>query len=340
MLIYNLKLKDLEDDILNNGFKKYRAMQVFEWLYQKKISNFSDMSNIGSDLMVYLNEKYQMDCLTLVKQTESSDQTVKLLYKLNDGNLIETVLMKHHYGLSLCITSQVGCNMGCLFCASGRLKKMRDLETAEMLAQVIKTEKILDVKINSVVVMGIGEPFDNYDNLVAFLETINHPKGMAIGARHLTVSTCGIIPKIYEFAKLNTQVNLAISLHSANNEKRAELMPINKRYPLNDLMNAIRDYIKSTGRRVTIEYILIKDINDSLDDAKALSRLLKGMNVYVNLIPYNEVEELDIKRSAIESRNKFYQLLVNENIDVTLRRETGGDIDAACGQLRSKNGGL
>ena len=341
MRIYNLNLEQLEDTLVSNGFKKYRALQVFEWLYKKKVTTFSKMTNIGNELIEYLEKNYEIDILEIEKKNESTDGTVKLLYKLYDGNLIETVLMKHHYGLSVCITSQVGCNMGCQFCASGRLKKIRNLETSELLAQVIKTSQILDADIKSVVVMGIGEPFDNFDSLVGFLKIINHPRGLAIGARHLSVSTCGIVPKILEFADLNLQVNLAISLHAPIDSKRSYLMPINNRYRISELMNALKRYIEITNRRVTIEYILIAGVNDTIEDAKELVKILKGLNVYVNLIPYNEVKELNFKRSSIESRNKFYDILAKERIDVTLRRETGNDIDAACGQLRSKTqGGL
>ncbi|MDL2292445.1 23S rRNA (adenine(2503)-C(2))-methyltransferase RlmN [Acholeplasma sp. OttesenSCG-928-E16] len=337
MLIYDLTLEELESNFIKKGFKKYRALQVFEWLYKHNVESFDEMTNIPSDLLDYLKESFTLKGLTLIEKQESEDQTIKLLYKLNDGNLIETVLMNHHYGKSICVTTQVGCNMGCLFCASGQLKKIRDLSSGEITMQIIETKKILNTKINYVVVMGIGEPFDNFNNLKGFLFNINNPKGLAIGARHITVSTCGIIPKIDEFASIPFQVNLAISLHAPNDHIRSSLMPINKRYPINDLITSVKDYILKTKRRVTIEYILISDFNDKIEDAKQLAALLKGMNVYVNLIPYNEVKNVNLTRSKDEARKAFYDTLKKNNINVTLRRETGLDIAAACGQLRSNN---
>jgi 23S rRNA (adenine2503-C2)-methyltransferase len=262
---------------------------------------------------------------------------MKCLYSLHDGHLIESVLMKHHYGNSICVTTQVGCNIGCSFCASGLLKKKRDLTAGEIISQIIETEKLLGERIAYVVVMGIGEPFDNYDRLIRFLTTINHPKGLAIGARHITVSTSGIVPKIKEYAHFPLQVNLAISLHAPNNEIRTKLMKINQAYPVEEVIGAIKYYLSVANRRVTIEYILIDGVNDSQEVATELVKVLRGLNVYVNLIPYNEVLEAPYKRSKSETMVAFYDTLKKNNIQVTLRKEQGHDINAACGQLRSQH---
>lgn len=244
--------------------------------------------------------------------------------------------MNHHYGNSLCISTQVGCNMGCKFCESGRLKKVRNLETSEMVEQILKVEQEEQLRISHVVVMGIGEPFDNYDHLVKFIEIINHPKGLALGSRHITVSTCGIIPKIKEFSNLPYQVNLAISLHAPNDEIRNRIMPINKVYTINELMKTLKDYVKKTNRRVTFEYILLKGINDREKDAIELAHLVKDLTCYVNLIPYNETNNLAFKRSDYETITKFYDILKKNKVNATIRKEFGSNISAACGQLRSK----
>ena len=248
--------------------------------------------------------------------------------------------MRHDYGNSICISSQVGCNMGCKFCESGRRKKVRNLLVHEMVLQVLMIEEEIGERISHVVVMGIGEPFDNYDNLVKFLKIINNPKGLAIGSRHITVSTCGIIPKIEEFSNIGLQFNLAISLHAPNNEIRNKIMPINKVYPLGDLMVALKKYFKKTNRRITFEYVLLEGVNDSLDNARELSNLVKGLNCYINLIPYNETNNLGFKRSSTVQIMRFYDILKKNGIGVTIRREFGGKISAACGQLRSKKEGL
>ena len=249
--------------------------------------------------------------------------------------------MKHDYGNSVCVSSQVGCNMSCAFCESGRLKKVRNLETYEMVLQLLNIEKICNIKITHVVLMGIGEPFDNYQNVMNFIDIINSGKGMDIGARHITVSTCGVVPKIKEFTNFGKQINLAISLHAPNNEIRNKLMPINKAYPLEVLIPTLKEYIKKTNRRLTFEYILLSGINDTEECALELVKLIKGMNAYVNLIPYNETSHIEFKRSSEENIMKFYDILKKNNISVTIRREFGGTVDAACGQLRSKyEGGL
>lgn len=337
MLIYDLTFDDLEQFLVEKGYPKYRADQVWHWVYKQKVDSFNEMTNLPPDLITLLSESFDFNSMELVIKNVSADGTMKMLYDLHDQNLIETVLMKHNYGMSVCVTTQVGCNMGCRFCASGILKKHRDLSAGEIVAQIIKTEKDSGVRISSVVVMGIGEPFDNYKNLVKFLQIINHPKGLAIGARHITVSTSGLVPKIKEYAHLGIQVNLAISLHAPNDNIRSELMPINKRFSVTQVIDAIKYYINITNRRVTIEYIMIQEVNDSEEIAQELANLLKGMNVYVNLIPYNKVKEAPFERSTLERRERFYEVLKANKITATLRREQGHDINAACGQLRSQH---
>lgn len=335
MNLYGLTLERLEDYFLKNEEKKFKATQVFEWLYQKRVKNINDFSNIKVAIREQLKKDFILD-LPIIRKRQIDSDTEKYLFSLQDNELVEAVLMRHDYGNSLCVSSQVGCNMGCRFCESGRLKKVRNLEAYEMVGQILAIEDLIQERISSVVVMGIGEPFDNYDNVIDFVKIINHPKGIAIGARHITISTCGIIPKIKEFSKLPLQVNLAISLHAPTNEIRNKIMPINKAYPLEELITAIKEYINKTNRRVTMEYILLKDVNDSFSDAIKLASLIRGMNVYVNLIPYNETSHIEFKKSDKSRIDLFYQTLQQEKINVTVRREFGSKISAACGQLRSK----
>jgi len=337
VLIYDETYEGLSSFLIENNYKNYRVNQIWRWLYQNKVRNFNDMSNLPKDLILLLEEKYHFKALELVLKNQSADGTLKCLYALKDGHLIETVLMNHHYGLSVCVTTQVGCNIGCSFCASGIKKKERNLTAGELIAQVIETEKLYSERISHIVVMGIGEPFDNYKNLLQFLNVVNDQKGMAIGARHITVSTSGLVPKIIDFADLNTQVNLAISLHAPNNEVRTSLMKINMAYPIEKVIDAIKYYIDKTNRRVTIEYILINNVNDQVEHAIELAYLLKGLNVYVNLIPYNEVKEAPYVRSSKSNQLKFYDTLKKLKINTTLRKEQGHDINAACGQLRSSH---
>ncbi len=337
MLIYDVTKEELIEFLKAHDFKKYRAEQVWHWLYKQKITAFNEMLNMPKELIELLEQNYSLQALELVIKHKSQDGTLKCLYSLHDGHLIESVLMRQHYGNSICVTTQVGCNIGCSFCASGQLKKKRDLTAGEIIAQIIDTERELKERINYVVVMGIGEPFDNYENLLRFLSIINDPKGLSIGARHITVSTSGIVPKIKEYAHMGMQVNLAISLHAPNNEIRTKLMKINQAYPVEEVIDAIRYYLKVANRRVTIEYILIDEVNDMESVAKELVTVLRGLNVYVNLIPYNEVIEAPYKRSKMESQLKFYDILKKNRIQVTLRKEQGHDINAACGQLRSQH---
>lgn len=337
--IYSMDIDDLEKYLLSIDEKKYRAMQIMEWLYIKRVDSFLEMSNLKKELIDKLDRDFYFDKLDIIKKQESVDVN-KYLLKLSDNNTIEAVLMNHNYGNSLCISTQVGCNMGCSFCESGRLKKVRNLETGELILQILKIEKDLHKRISHVVIMGIGEPFDNYDNLVKFIKIVNYPKGISLGSRHITVSTCGIIPKIEEFMDLPFQVNLAISLHAPNDDLRSKLMKINKVYNVNALIKVVKKYITKTNRRVTFEYIMLDHINDTDDCAKELVSLLRGINCYVNLIPYNETENIAFKRSKKEQIMHFYDILRKNGINVTIRREYGGSIDAACGQLRAKGEGL
>lgn len=332
--IFGYTKKMLEDYFLDIGEKKFKATQVFEWLYVHKIWNIFEFSNIKKSVLDKMDADFTLDFIKM-EIVEEGNLVKKFLFRLQDGEKIEAVLMEHDYGLSVCVSSQVGCNMGCRFCESGRLKKVRNLETYEIVEQILLIEKYIGKRISSVVLMGIGEPFDNYDNIIDFIRIINDAKGLAIGARHITVSTCGLVPKIVEFSNLDLQVNLALSLHGATDEVRNKIMPINKAYNLESVMMAISDYIKKTNRRVTIEYVMLDNINDREIDAINLSKLLKGMNVYVNLISYNETNNIDYKKS--KRINEFFQSLKNKGINVTIRREFGGTIKAACGQLRSES---
>ena len=305
--IYNFSLEELENYFLSINEKKFRATQVFEWLYRNRINSFDEMTNISKNVISHLKENFELEQLEIVTKQISSDGTTKYLFKLKDGKLIETVLMRHNYGNSICVTTQVGCNMGCSFCASGELGKVRSLEAGELIEQVLQVQKDLDKdfeRVTNIVVMGIGEPFDNYDNVIKFLRVVNYPKGLEIGARHITVSTCGIVPKIYEFAEFELQVNLAISLHAPNDALRSEIMKINKAYKIEEVMNAVKYYIQKTNRRVTFEYILLRDVNDSEACAKELARLIKGINAYVNLIPYNEVITKPYKKVTKEKAER------------------------------------
>ncbi|MED3624275.1 23S rRNA (adenine(2503)-C(2))-methyltransferase RlmN [Neobacillus thermocopriae] len=337
--IYSLELHELKEWLKEQGEKPFRADQIFDWLYKKRVGSFEEMSNLSKSLREKLKAQFQITTLNTVVQQSSSDGTIKFLFELQDGYSIETVLMRHDYGNSVCVTTQVGCRIGCTFCAStlGGLK--RHLEAGEIVAQVVKVQKALDEtneRVSSVVIMGIGEPFDNYDNMLSFLKIINHDKGLNIGARHITVSTSGIIPKIYQFADENMQINFAISLHAPNTELRTRLMPINKAYKLDDLMKAVRYYIDKTGRRVSFEYGLFGGVNDSVAHAEELADLIKGLKCHVNLIPVNYVPERDYVRTPRDQIFAFEKTLKKRGINVTIRREHGHDIDAACGQLRAK----
>ena len=303
--IYDYSLEQLTEYFALIKQKPFRAKQVFSWLYQKDAQSFEDMSDLSKDLRNQLNEEFTLDVLKIKEKQVSRDGTIKYLFELLDGSLIESVLMIHDYGRSLCVTSQVGCNMKCTFCASGLLNRQRNLTAGEIVAQIIKVQEDIKQRISHVVVMGTGEPFDNYDNVMNFVRIINHPHGLAIGARHITISTCGLIDGINKYSEEGIQTNLAISLHAPNDEIRNELMPINKVYPMDDLREAVSNYINKTNRRVTFEYILLKDINDDIIYARQLAHYLRGLNAYVNLIPYNSVDEHGYQPSSKEQAEKF-----------------------------------
>ena len=332
--IYGYTIEMLEGYFTSIGEKKFKASQVYDWLYKKRVTSFDEMTNIGINIREKLKNDFSMDKIKVLTKQKGIDVS-KYLFGLADNNKIEAVLMYHDYGTSLCVSSQVGCNMSCTFCESGRLKKVRNLEAYEIVEQVLLIEEMEGVRISHIVMMGIGEPFDNYDNVIRFINIINNDKGIAIGSRHITVSTCGVVPKIKEFSKLDKQVNLAISLHASNDELRRKLMPIDKVYPLDLLMATIKEYLENDGRRVTFEYIMLKDVNDKEENALELAKLLKGMNAYVNLIPYNETSHIEYKKSSKDTIMKFYDTLKKNNINVTIRKEFGSTVSAACGQLRS-----
>jgi 23S rRNA (adenine2503-C2)-methyltransferase len=342
--IYGLTFEQLTAWLMEHGHKKFRASQVWDWLYKKRVTEFSEMNNVNKEVIALLEDHFYIQSLDLHTKQESADGTIKFLFNLKDNNLIETVLMRHKYGLSVCVTTQVGCNIGCSFCASGILAKNRDLSSGEIVEQIMNVQHHLDKmgkdeRVSHVVVMGIGEPFDNFENLIDFLQVIKDQKGLAIGARHITVSTSGLSNKIYEFADLNMQVNLAISLHAPNNELRTRIMKINRAFPIEKLMEAVHYYLEKTNRRITIEYILLKDVNDHREEALQLADLLgdKRHLAYVNLIPYNPVNEhIEYERSEEKSILAFYDTLKKRGINCGIRHEQGTDIDAACGQLRSK----
>jgi len=337
--IYSYTLNDLSDRFVEIGEKKYRAKQVYEWIYEKEVYDFSKMTNLSVKLQEKLNTYFDTSLLVIKEKQESRDGTIKYLLELKDGGLIEAVLMVHNYGRSLCVTSQLGCNMGCRFCASGLLKKQRNLTASEMVSEVLTVQHDLNERVSHVVIMGTGEPFDNYDEVIKFVYVINEPKGLAIGARHITISTCGLIPGIERMSDEKLQINLAISLHASNDDVRNELMPINKVYPMDSLREAIASYIKKTNRRVTLEYILLKDVNDDIKYATQLAHYLRGLNVYVNLIPYNAVDEHGYAKSPDHKIQAFKAELLRLKINCTLRKEHGSDIDGACGQLRAKKVG-
>jgi len=332
--IFDFKLEDLTSYLEDNGYSKFVSKQIYDWIYKKRVFDFDKMSNIKLELREQLKKDFDISMLKLVRR-QTSKETNKYLFELDDGNLIESVLMRHDYGLSVCVSSQIGCNMGCSFCESGRLKKVRDLLPGEIVRQILMIEEDVGMRISSVVVMGIGEPFDNYDNIMDFIRIINSPFGIAIGARHITVSTSGLVPMIKRYADEDLQTNLAISLHAPNDELRNKIMKVNKAYNISELIAAINEYIEKTNRRVTIEYVMLSMVNDSEENANELADLLRGMNVYVNLIPYNETSHIEYKKSPNDRVMKFYDTLKRRGINVTVRREFGGNIDAACGQLRA-----
>ena len=335
--IKDYNLEELKQELNSIGEKPFRAEQIFKWIYQDKVTSFDEMTNLSLELREKLKQNYSLCIFNILKRQESSDGTIKYLFDVLDGNAIETVLMKYHHGYSLCVSTQIGCKMGCKFCASTGIAFARNLSSGEIVEELLAVERDQNIKISNVVYMGIGEPLDNYDNVVNSIRIINNPKGINIGARHISVSTSGLVPNIYRLAEENIQCTLSISLHATNNEKRSSMMPVNNRYPIEELIQACKDYITKTNRRISFEYALAKDNNDNLEDAKELVKLLKGMLCHVNLIPINKIENGAFDKSSNENIIKFRDYLNDHGIVATIRRELGSDIDAACGQLRRKN---
>ena len=337
--IKNYDLDNLKEELKSLGEKPFRAEQIFKWLYQDKVTSFDEMTNLSLDLRKKLDENYSMGLFKIVRKLESVDGTKKYLFDVqdDDGNLIESVLMQYHHGYTICVSSQVGCKMGCKFCASTGIPFSRDLEAGEIVEQLLAIERDLGIRISNIVFMGIGEPLDNYDNVMESIKILNNPKGLGIGARHISISTSGLVPKIYEMADRQMQCTLSVSLHSSNNKTRSEMMPINNAYPIEELMKACKYYIEKTNKRISFEYALAKDNNDNLDDAKKLVQLLKGMLAHVNLIPINKIEDGKYTKSTNENIIKFRDYLNDHGIVATIRRELGSDISAACGQLRKQN---
>ena len=335
--IKDFNLEELKEELKAIGEKPYRAEQIFQWIYVEKVKNFEEMTNLSLDLRKRLEENYTMCNYRILRKLESVDGTKKYLFDVLDGNAIETVLMEYHHGKTICVSSQIGCKMGCKFCASTGIPFVRNLTPGEIVEQILAVEQDTNSQISNVVFMGIGEPFDNYENVMKAIKIMNHQKGLNIGARHISVSTSGVVPRIYDFAKEGFQCTLSISLHATSNEKRSSMMPVNRKYPIEELMKACQEYIRLTNKRISFEYALAKENNDNLEDAKALVKLLKGMLCHVNLIPINKIENGIYTKSTNENIMKFRDYLNENGIVATIRRELGSDIDAACGQLRRKN---
>ncbi len=335
--IKDYNLEELKKEFTEMNEKPFRAEQVFKWIYEAKVTSFDEMTNLSLELREKLKQNYTICNFKILRKQESSDGTKKYLFDILDGNAIETVLMSYHHGYTICVSSQVGCKMGCKFCASTGIKFVRSLTSGEIVEQILAVERDNQIRISNVVFMGIGEPLDNYDNVVNAIKIINNQKGINIGARHISISTSGLVPKIYKLAEENIQCTLSISLHATTNEKRSSMMPVNNIYPIEELLQACRDYIDKTNRRISFEYALAKDNNDNLEDAKKLVKLLKGMICHVNLIPINKIENGAYSKSSNENIMKFRDYLNDHGIVATIRRELGSDIEAACGQLRRKN---
>ena len=335
--IKDYDLEQLKQELTNIGEKPFRAEQIFKWLYVEKVHSFDEMTNLSLELREKLKQNYDMCNYSIVRKLESKDGTKKYLFGLSDGNAIESVLMQYHFGKTVCVSSQIGCKMGCKFCASTGIAFVRSLISGEIVEQIIAIEQDIGEKISNVVFMGIGEPFDNYDNVMNAIKILNNQKGLNIGARHISISTSGIVPKIYQFADENVQCTLSISLHSANNETRSSMMPVNNAYNIQELIKACKYYISKTNKRISFEYALAKDNNDNQKAADELVDLLHGMLCHVNLIPINKIENGKYIKSSNENIIKFRDYLNSKGITATIRRELGSDIDAACGQLRRKN---
>lgn len=320
----------------NYGEKKYRAEQIFHWIYKENVTAFDEMTNISEALREKLKQNFDLHVFKIIKKQVSKDGTKKYLFDVLDNNAIESVLMEYKYGKTICVSTQIGCKMGCKFCASTGVKFARNLEAGEIVEQLLAIERDEKIHISNLVFMGIGEPLDNYDNVIKAVKILNNPKGINMGARHISISTSGLVPKIYKLADENLQCTLSISLHSASNEKRSNMMPVNNIYNIQELIKACKYYIEKTNRRISFEYALAKDNNDNLQDAEELVKLLKGMLCHVNLIPINKIEDGKFTKSTNENIIKFRDYLNEHGIVSTIRRELGADIDAACGQLRKK----
>lgn len=335
--IKDYNLEELKEEFIKLGEKPFRAQQVFEWIYKVNVTSFDEMTNLSKELREKLKNEYSLCTYKIAKKQESKDGTKKYLFDILDGNMIETVLMSYHHGYCICVSSQVGCKMGCKFCASTGINFIRNLSSGEIVEQLLAVEKDENIKISNIVFMGIGEPLDNYKNVINAVKIINNPKGLNIGARHISISTSGIVPKIYKLADENLQSTLSISLHATTDEKRSSMMPVNNAYNIEELIKACKYYIQKTNRRISFEYALAKENNDNLEDAKRLVKLLKGMLCHVNLIPINKIENGKFTKSSNENIIKFRDYLNEYGIVATIRRELGSDIEAACGQLRRKN---
>lgn len=332
--IKSLNDEELENFITDSGFPKFRAKQIRSWL-SKNVTNFDEMRNIPTDLKDFLKTSSYISVATIEKKLVSRyDKTVKYLFSFIDGECVEAVVMSYKHGWSMCISTQVGCKMGCTFCATGKSGFSRSLTPSEMLAQIEAAQRDLDIRISNVVLMGMGEPLDNFDNVIKFIRLASSDNGLNIGMRHITLSTCGIVPKIYELAKLHLGITLSVSLHAPNDEIRQKTMPIAKKYSIVELLQSCRDYFDTTGRRVTFEYSMISGVNDSDENARELANRLSGMNCHVNLIPVNTVEGTGYIKSNIERQQSFIDILAEKNITATVRRTLGSDINASCGQLK------
>ncbi len=335
--IKDYNLDELKEKFIKLGEKPYRAEQVFKWIHQANVTSFDEMTNISLELREKLQDEFSLCIYNVIRKQESKDGTKKYLFDVLDGNAIETVLMEYKHGKSICVSTQIGCKMGCKFCASTGIEFVRSLTPGEIIEQVLAVQRDENVKVSNLVFMGIGEPLDNYDNVMKAIKILNNPKGINMGARHISISTSGLVPKIYKLADENIQCTLSISLHATTDEKRSALMPVNNAYNIEELMKACKYYIEKTNKRISFEYALAKDNNDNLDDAKQLVKLLKGMLCHVNLIPINKIENGKFTKSTNENILKFRDYLNDNGIVATVRRELGSDIDAACGQLRRKN---
>lgn len=336
--IKSLNYDELADYIVSIGEKKFRAAQLYSWMHEKLACSYDEMTNISDKLKKVLNENTLYTCLEPVRVQESQiDGTKKYLFRLYDGNLIESVFMRYHHGNSVCISSQVGCKMGCRFCASTLNGCVRNLEPSEMLDQIYRIQGLTGERVSNIVIMGSGEPMDNYDNVVKFLGLINSDKGLNISQRNITVSTCGLVPRIKQLAELKLQITLAISLHAPNDELRKTMMPIAYTYSIEQIMDACRYYLSQTARRISFEYSLVKGVNDSPECARQLIKLVHGMNCHINLIPVNPIKERDYEQSEKNSIHNFKEILEKAGVNVTIRREMGRDIDGACGQLRQNH---